>query len=892
MKKHYFLLTVIIAFFSVLSTQAQTDVTNTYLTNASFDATPICFTKAGGATLTAGITRIGTLGYIYPIPGWTNASNVPANAVQVATGEYGTVANAIGFNNVAVPATDKYGNNTGACLSMSAGWGDKASYYQLVTLPAGRYALKYNTYNAHTNAACVSNYSGFIPTTGTATYCTRLSFPSATWVSDSISFYLTTTTEGKINLGLTTSSNGSANGAKVFIDNLKLIYYGVDKAGLKILKDSANVMYSHQQAVGTSTVYADLNTAIASAQVIYDNTSATAVQVVEQETALKTAITNVYGAITLQTRKTTWTTFPYNATSAIINPSFESDITVGWTNTGGLVRQSNTSIDPKKVGTYYAEKWITAGGALTGLKLSQTINNIPNGIYLVKASAQAIQQTGPVYPGGAYLFANNDSTEVFAINDYSVQVRVTNNTLNLGFKVNTTGNWVAVDNFQLSYISDGSPYLVLDQTSLAYLPHTTQKVINIKGGNLTGNVNLSTTSAFSLSQSSLLAADVMSANGVNVTVTCNAASDIANDSLIVTSGTARSKVALSMAQTLSVSNKGYFFDQTITTPFTLTVTGDIYSAVTLTSPTGITLSETTITAADALAGKAITVTWDQSSRVLDKSIYITSGAKKDSIVVFAVPDNIISSWDGDNATVAPSKLTDFGWDQTLADGITAGPVVFNEYNITGGSRYVPAANAAHTYRGKTWVGYRVAYLRTWGDPATNVFNLAVNLEANKTYVFRGVSAWHNNETNPTFTYSVNTAKANLGTTLGSQSVACTVRQQGEDYGFEFTPTTTATHYLTVSSNTINDAMCAPDYLAIYPKVRVLSALENEQTTKLTAYTTNNKLIVVGVDSYTVYNVQGMKVAEVKVNSANTAVSLNSGVYLVKSADAVRKVLVK
>lgn len=885
MKKHYSFLAAIIAVFaSVVNVQSQTDVTATYLTNADFNTASFCYTKAGGTTLTSGVTRIGTTGWIFNIPGWTNASVINSNAVQVATGEYGTVANAQGFNNVAAPATDKQGLNVGACLAMSAGWGDKANYNQSVTLPAGRYALKLDAYNAHTNTACNANYCGFIPTTGTATYSKKLSFASATWVTDSISFYLTTETAGVINIGMTTSSNGSANGVKLFIDNVKLIYYGIDKSGLKMLKDSATVMNNNRQDVGVSAVYTDLSTAIANAQVVYDNTAATALEVVAQETALKTAITNVYGAITLQTRKNTWITFPYDATSAIQNPSFESGFT-NWTNVGFVV-QTNTSFDPKKTGTNYAEKWITSGGALTALKLSQVVSNIPNGLYLLKVPAQAIQQTGTVYPGGAFIFANNDSTEVFALNDYTVSTTVTNNTLNIGFKINTSGNWVAVDNFQLTYVSDGSPYLLLDQTALNFTPFVNQKTINIKGGNLSSDVTLSTTSAFSLSKTTITAAEAMATAGVDVVVTSNGNSALSNDSLIITCGSVRKKVQLTLAESaITTSTAGIFFDQSMNSTTTFNVSGDLFSNITLTAPNGVSLSETTITPAQANAVKSVTVTWNQPTRVLNKYIYLTSGDKKDSVLVFAV-DNIISSWDGDAAEGTGSKLTDFGWSQTLADGVTAGGVTFNDYNVTGGVRYVPAASAAHTYKGKAWAGYRVAYLRSWGSPATNVFNLAVNLEANITYVFRAVSGWHNNETNPTFTYSVNTATANLGTTLGSQSVACTVKQQMEDYAFEFTPTTTATHYLNVTSSAVNDAMCGVDYLAIYPKVQTFTGVDKTEGSDVKVYpTVNNGTCQVALSakgSINVYDVAGRLVVSKSANASVEQLTLPStGVYFVE-----------
>ena len=118
MKKKYFFLALMLAVLQGMAVQAQTDVTSTYIKNAGFDEAPICYTVAGGTVLTAGVERIGTTGWVFPIPQWRNESVINANAVQVASGEYGTVANSQGFNNVPVPATDRNGNSAGAAISM------------------------------------------------------------------------------------------------------------------------------------------------------------------------------------------------------------------------------------------------------------------------------------------------------------------------------------------------------------------------------------------------------------------------------------------------------------------------------------------------------------------------------------------------------------------------------------------------------------------------------------------------------------------------------------------------------------------------------------------------------------------------------------------------------
>jgi len=450
---------------------------------------------------------------------------------------------------------------------------------------------------------------------------------------------------------------------------------------------------------------------------------------------------------------------------------------------------------------------------------------------------------------------------------------------------------VAVDNFQLTYVSDGSPYMLINPTALTFTPSVNTKTINVKGGNLTNDISLTPTSSFSLSKTTITAAEAMAEGGVNVDVVCNGTTDLPNDSIVLTSGALRQKVSLAMAQSaINTSTAALFYDQSLPIELTFNVSGDLYSNVSLSAPAGITLSETTITPVDALVGKAILATWNGVDRIAEKYIYLTSGAKTDSVLVFAVNDNVVSTWDGDYAEVAPSKMTDFGWSQTLADGISAGPVVFNEYNVTGGSRYVPATTAAHTYRAKTWIGHRVAYMRAWGDPATNVFNLSTTLEAGITYVLRAVGGWHNNETNPTFTMGVNTAPANMGVSLGSQAVACTIKQRGEDYGFEFTPTVTATHYVTVSSSVINDAMFSLDYLAIYPKGPTLG-FENANATNVQVYPTltngavNIKLAEKS-GQINVYDVAGRMVVSKSVQSNFETVQIPSaGMYVVEIKNA-------
>ena len=898
MKKIYLFIALIALAFAG-SVQAQEDVTATFIANPGFDEAPIHYTVAGGDVRSEAAVRYfytgedvsGQNGWVFDVPGWSHGSIVNGNAVQIATGEYGTVANAQGFNLVPVPATDKNGNSTGAAVAMSAGWGDDAILYQEATLSPGRYVLKYDIINQFTVTAVAVNFSGFVPNEGTPTYGTRMSYPSAVWVTDSISFFLAEQTTGRINIGYTTSNSGSGNGAKFFIDNVKLISYGIDKSVMKTLLDSAVYLNTNRQEIGESDAYASLELAINNAQSVYDNNNASAAAVLEAEEFLIMGINGVHGAILLYSRIVEWTPWPVNATVAIKNPSFESGFT-GWTNgndgDNGLRTQTNTSFDPFKAGTTYAERWVSATAVplLNNLYISQIVEYIPNGVYQLTVSAQAILQGDPIQtPGEAFIFANGVETVVYDKADYVVIATVDENILEIGFRTGATGNWVAIDNFRLTYLSDGSAYLVTSADELKYSPTNTEKVLNISGGNLDGDVTLTPTSSFTLSKSTFTAAEVMAEGGVDVTVTSVATAAVLNDSLVITQGNARRVVKLTMDETLSVSNAAIFLDQSMTPIVTFTVTGDVFGAVNLSGLTGIDMSETSISAANALAGRDVVLIWDGTTLLEDKYIYLTSGSKKDSVLVFASPSNLISSWDGDDLEGEGTRLTELGWSLTMADGVTPVEGAFNTYNATSGIRLVPITTQNYTYMGKPWLGHRVAYLLTWGDPATNVYNLNVNLEAGKSYKFRGVGTWHDNGTAPTFTYAINTAPANTSDTLGIQANAFTVKRAGKDYSFTVQPTTTATHYLTVSSSVVGDVMATPFFLSIYEDKGTSTDQVNENSVRVYPTFTNGPVTIETagqVGTVRVFNLSGRMVASQPLNGNLETIQLPAqGVYFLQ-----------
>lgn len=488
---------------------AQTDVTSTYLTNADFNTNANFKFDAAAANLASANAGAN----IKEVEGWTRG--LMSDNSAAATFEYGYAGtiNLSGTTYGFIPATGPDGTSTGAgqaALGISTAWSGTVTYTQNVTLPAGKYAIITKAYNSGPSANSPSRV-GWAPTGGTAVISARTTFAMAAWTTDTVTFKNYATTAGKIQVGITSANVGSGSVGRIFFDHVRLVSMPVDKVELKQMIDSAAVVAANPKPVGTSTAYTDLNTAKTAAQAVYDNAAATSQEILENTGLLLAAIRNVHSAVKIQERKAAWTTLPYDITSIIVNPSFEVSATSGWTNVGGFVGQTNTSF-PLKAGNTYVEKWKSSGN-WTGLKLSQVIADIPNGIYSMSAAAL----NHPNTVGGAFVYVNAERAEVFGNEDKTLLVTVTNNKLEIGYEVVNGGNYVGVDNFRLSYISDGSPYMVASPTSLFFDPNTLTRNFTITGGNLSDNATLTAPTGISLSINTLTPAQV--AAGAEITAT-------------------------------------------------------------------------------------------------------------------------------------------------------------------------------------------------------------------------------------------------------------------------------------------------------------------------------------------------------------------------------------
>ena len=199
-----------------------------------------------------------------------------------------------------------------------------------------------------------------------------------------------------------------------------------------------------------------------------------------------------------------------DATSSIVNPSFESTLGSEWTNTGGFARQSNAPGQGwTKDGTQYAEKWISSGSSLGAGSITQTVAGLTNGIYGLVVSGHAVQQAGanPLHTG-AFITAGGSSTEVVAGGDYYVDnVTVTNGTLTIGYSLQgtTACNWTGFDNFKLyRYVTFTTPSLSASVSSLKYDDIYKTSSLTITGANLISDITITAPAGITLGGTNLV----------------------------------------------------------------------------------------------------------------------------------------------------------------------------------------------------------------------------------------------------------------------------------------------------------------------------------------------------------------------------------------------------
>lgn len=150
---------------------------------------------------------------------------------------------------------------------------------------------------------------------------------------------------------------------------------------------------------------------------------------------------------------------PTDVTYAITNPGFEYRDLSGWTNTinqGNNTYATNNNFT-SKAGTGFYESWKNGAALGTAGSFTQTLTNMPAGLYELSVYAHNVEQYNSNAGGtGMFVIANTDKTEIGSIGQYKVRTTLASDgNLTIGINLdNCTGNWIAFDRFELQFYGD------------------------------------------------------------------------------------------------------------------------------------------------------------------------------------------------------------------------------------------------------------------------------------------------------------------------------------------------------------------------------------------------------------------------------------------------------
>ncbi len=291
----------------------------------------------------------------------------------------------------------------------------------------------------------------------------------------------------------------SATKLKVVIDSASVHNTDINLAGINAVYNNTKSIAADLDSVkATLNAAIDLSLYIAEIATSYPTVDAAAAKAVLKQasftkddvSAAKTALQKAARSIDVQKVLDGATADdPKDATSLFTNPDFSTGNTNGWTNTFksgtnatnvGYQGSSYTNGDVTISG--FIEAWAATGttfnkncaySAVGDGELSQTITGLPAGKYLLAGDFIAVNQYGNPDPiTGVQLFATGGDLDMYksistgnALPEHIELTFIsTGGDIKMGLRtVNATANWIAGDNFKLTYYGEVSedPYKVV-----------------------------------------------------------------------------------------------------------------------------------------------------------------------------------------------------------------------------------------------------------------------------------------------------------------------------------------------------------------------------------------------------------------------------------------------
>lgn len=186
------------------------------VSNGNFNTNPVLL--ADGTTASGANQVVSTNGTLYDVTGFSSSES-GNEWVYGLNAEYGSTGT---LNNVTPPATDIYGEASGAALGLSAGWSHNAVYSQDVTIAnAGRYLIYYEAFNKNSVATISGNKIGL-----DGTYSAKVNgFTANEWVRDLFVVDIYEAGTYPLTVGIY-GEGGSGSNAKLWVDNVEIYRVG------------------------------------------------------------------------------------------------------------------------------------------------------------------------------------------------------------------------------------------------------------------------------------------------------------------------------------------------------------------------------------------------------------------------------------------------------------------------------------------------------------------------------------------------------------------------------------------------------------------------------------------------------------------------------------------
>lgn len=238
-----------------------------------------------------------TYSQMQPVEGWEMGVE-NGNARAGGMFQYGSSA-WLGGPGFVPPAADAQGNSEENALGIVAVWTGTVQYTAPATLEAGNYKLTIPVYNAGGTVAPVKSLIGFVTEDGTEYLTAAKVYEAGAWTTEIINFTLDKTTNGYFTLGYTSPNSGSSANQHLFIDEIKVETVPDEdllRVKLETLINDANTALEDDDNVGTNLfqtseeAYNAFADAVAQAQNVYDNATATADEIEAAIESLQAAI--------------------------------------------------------------------------------------------------------------------------------------------------------------------------------------------------------------------------------------------------------------------------------------------------------------------------------------------------------------------------------------------------------------------------------------------------------------------------------------------------------------------------------------------------------------------------------------------------------------------------